>query len=95
MKFKIILAELLGTFFFFSIILNTIDNAYGPIAIAIGLLATIYLCGNVSGGHFNPGISIMMFFKGNMSFIAMIIFIAAQIIGALLAVLINYYFNKN
>jgi aquaporin Z len=93
MKFKVILAELLGTFFFFSVILSAIDNSYGPIAIAVGLLAAIYLCGNISGGHFNPGVSIMMFFKGNLSFIAMITYITAQIIGALLALLINFYLN--
>jgi len=92
MKFQVILAELLGTFFFFSIILSAVaDSSFGPIAIAVGLLASIYLCGKISGGHFNPGVSIMMFFKGNLSFIAMVAYISAQIIGALMALLVNSY----
>lgn len=92
MKVQAILAEILGTFFFLSIILNAVaESSYGPIAIAIGLLAAIYLGGKISGGHFNPAVSIMMYFKGNINFITTIAYIISQIIGGLLALLINSF----
>ncbi len=92
MKPQALLVEILGTFIFFSIILSAVaDSSYGPIAIAVGLLAAIYFGGKISGGHYNPAVSIMMFFKGNLSLSTMIGYIIAQITGALLALLTNSY----
>ena len=91
MDFKVVLAEILGTFIFFSVILKTAGTKYAPISIAIGLLTAIYIFGSISGGHFNPGVSIMQFFKNEISFMALIIYISSQIIGALLALLLDYY----
>ena len=87
-----VLVEFIGTFFFLSIILNTItEPSYGPIAIAVGLLAAIYFGGKISGGHFNPAVSIMMFIKGNIQGDLAIVYISAQIIGALSALILNNY----
>jgi len=91
MDFKVVVAEILGTFIFFSVILKTAGTSLAPISIPIGLLASIYIFGNISGGHFNPGVSIMQFFKNEISFMALIIYISSQIIGALLALLLDYY----
>ena len=53
------LVEALGTFIFLSVIV-----AVGkPIPIAIALAAVIYFGGAISGGHFNPAVSVMMFLK--------------------------------
>jgi len=93
MNIKAVLVEFLGTFFFLSIILNTlIEPTYGPIAVAAGLLAAIYFGGRISGGHFNPAVSIMMFIKGNINGDLAIVYISAQIIGALSALVLNNYF---
>jgi aquaporin Z len=90
---KAVLAEFLGTFFFFSIILNAIANAsLGPIAVAVGLLAAVYFGGSISGGHFNPAVSVMMFAKGNITADVLILYILAQIIAGLVALSINTYF---
>ena len=47
------IVELLGTFFFVSVILNTLSlssgNPTGPISVAVALLAAIYFGGSVSG----------------------------------------------
>ena len=92
MNTKAVLVEFIGTFFFLSIILNTItEPSYGPIAIAVGLLAAIYFGGKISGGHFNPAVSIMMFIKGNIQGDLAIVYISAQIIGALSALILNNY----
>jgi len=94
MGFKAVIAEFIGTFFFLSIILNAVaDAAYGPIAIAVGLLAAIYFGGKVSGGHYNPAVSIMMYVKGKLAGDLTALYIAAQILGALTALLTyNFYY---
>ncbi len=93
MELKAVLAEFLGTFFFLSVILNAVaDASFGPIAVAIGLLAAIYFAGKVSGGHFNPAVSIMMYVKGKIGGDLAVLYIAAQIIGALAALLLNNFF---
>jgi aquaporin Z len=93
MTAKAIVAEFIGTLFFLSIILNVVnDSSIGVIAIAVGLLAAIYMVGGVSGGHFNPAVSVMMFMKGNLPADMTILYIIAQIIGALSALLLNNFF---
>jgi aquaporin Z len=93
MTAKALVAEFIGTLFFLSIILNVVnDSSIGVIAIAVGLLAAIYMVGGVSGGHFNPAVSIMMFMKGNLPADMTILYIIAQIIGALTALLLNNFF---
>ena len=93
MTAKALVAEFIGTLFFLSIILNVVnDSTIGVIAIAVGLLASIYMAGGVSGGHFNPAVSIMMFMKGNLPADMTILYIIAQVIGALSALLLNNFF---
>jgi aquaporin Z len=90
---KAVIAEFLGTFFFFSIILNAIANAsLGPVAVAIGLLAAIYFGGSISGGHFNPAVSVMMFAKGNITGDVLVLYVIAQVLAGLVALGINSYF---
>jgi len=93
MTAKALVAEFIGTLFFLSIILNVVnDSSIGVIAIAVGLLAAIYMVGGVSGGHFNPAVSVMMFMKGSLPADMTILYIIAQIIGALSALLLNNFF---
>lgn len=76
-----IVAEVAGTFVFFSAILS-----YGePIPIVIGLLAAIYAFGKISGGHFNSAVSFMMLLKGDMDITTFILYVVAQLVGATLA----------
>lgn len=78
------LAEAIGTLIFFTIILT-----YGnqPIAVAVGLLAAIYAFGRMSGGHFNSAVSFMMFIKGDIDLVTLLTYVAAQMVGAIVAVL--------
>ena len=93
MELKAVLSEFLGTFFFLSVILNAVaDASFGLIAVAVGLLAAIYFGGKVSGGHFNPAVSIMMYVKGKLTGDLTVLYIIAQIVGGLLALLLNNFF---
>jgi len=84
-----LIAECLGTIFFFSCVLS-----YGePIPIVIGLLASIYAFGKISGGHFNPAISFLMYIKGDININKFILYVIAQLIGAVIALL--WWSNTN
>ena len=84
------LTEFIGSFVFIASVL--ISNAYypvefRPIIIALTLLAMIYFGNYISGGHYNPVISTMMFIKGELNIGNYIGFIVSQIFGGLIALL--------
>jgi aquaporin Z len=84
--------ELIGTFIFVSIILNTLtDSSITPVSVAVGLLAVIYFGGRISGGHFNPAVSIAMFLKNKITMQVLLGYIVVQILGAGVAVKFNNY----
>ena len=89
---KAMLVEFLGSLFFFSIILHVVsDPTINIIAIPVGLLAAIYLGGSISGGHFNPAVSLMMLLKEKISAITFVLYVIAQVMGAITAILINAF----
>ena len=92
-----LLAEMIGTFIFHSCVLctivNTSESSYflGPIVVMFGIVAGLYVSSKISGGHLNPAISIMLYFRGNIKFITAIGYIIAQVIGSLLALLVSNF----
>ena len=86
-----ILVEIIGTCFFLTIILNSLnDPSIGFIGIGIGLVAALYMGSNLTGDHyFNPAISFAMFMKNKIGFNLLITYVLAQLIGAGLAVKFN------
>ena len=79
------LFEFFGTFIFLSVILSVGE----PIPIVVGLLAAIYFGGAISGGHFNPAVSIMMFMKNSLSLEKLPFYVIAQVLGGLTALQFN------
>ena len=79
------LAEFVGTALFLTIILKSGGDKYIVVA---GLLAAILVGGDVSGGHFNPAVTIMTAFNTNDQKVRdqSLYYILAQILGALTAV---------
>jgi aquaporin Z len=95
------LAEVLGTFALvgigsFAIVsFNVGGQAFGGagiVSIALGfglaLLTGLYAFGEVSGGHFNPVVSLVMFLDRRLSLDDMIGYWVAQVVGAILASLV-------
>lgn len=78
-----IISEFIGTFVFLLVILVVGE----PIPIVVGLLASIYAFGKISGGHMNPAVSTMMFAKGDISFDTLVMYVIAQILGGLSALM--------
>ena len=89
-------AEVLGTFTLvfvgsLSILAAVATDAPVVITIAFGfglaLLAGLYAFGEISGGHFNPAVSLAMFLSGRLDLPAMIGYWISQFLGAVLAAL--------
>ena len=75
------LVEFLGTLFFLFVILQ-----FGaPLPIGAALAAAIMVGGPVSGGMYNPAVSVMMTAAGKLSANDLPLYIAAQVAGGLVA----------
>lgn len=75
------LVEFLGTLFFLYVILAT-GNA---LAIGAALTLVILVGGAISGGNFNPAVSVMMAAAGKLPTNDVVPYILAQIAGGLVA----------
>ena len=80
------LVEFIGTFIFLSVILTTGE----AIPIAVALAAVIFFGGKISGGNFNPAVSLMMLLKKKLKPLDFFFYIVAQLLGATAA----YFFNS-
>jgi aquaporin Z len=94
MNTRAYLAELLGTFLFFAIGLSSVQavGALGaaapllvvvPLGFGLGLLAAIFAFGHVSGGHFNPAVTVAMAVDGRTTVTDAVGYIVAQVIGGI------------
>jgi aquaporin Z len=89
-------AELLGTFVLVFggtvAILAATGSGLELIAVAfafgLALLAGLYAFGEVSGGHYNPAVSLAMFLDGRLSSADLVRYWAAQFAGGILASLV-------
>jgi aquaporin Z len=51
----------------------------------LGLLVALYTFGEVSGGHFNPAVSLAMWLDQRLDSMSFLLYMVAQIVGAVLA----------
>lgn len=94
MNTRAYLAELLGSFLFFTLGYASVA-AFGaagvptsgllvvPFAFGFGLLAAIFAFGHVSGGHFNPAVTVAMVLDKRTTPADAVGYIIAQVIGAI------------
>jgi aquaporin Z len=96
MNTRAYVAELLGTFLFFAIGLSSVQavGALGgaapllvvvPFAFGLGLLAAIFAFGHLSGGHFNPAVTVAMVIDGRSTPTDAVGYIVAQVVGGIAA----------
>jgi len=79
--FNSYLVEFFGTCFLVFIILATGN----PVAIACAYALVVILIKDVSGGHINPAVSIVMASLGNIEISELVPYILAQVFGGLVA----------
>ena len=75
------LVEFVGTLFFVYIILAT-GNA---VAIGAAMAIIVMIGGSISGGNFNPAVSVAMVAAGRLSSSELLPYILAQVGGGLIA----------
>ena len=94
METRKVLAELIGTFLFMTIGYASVAAALAagappllvvPFSFGLGLLAAIFAVGHISGGHFNPAVTVAMVLDGRTSMTDAVGYIIAQVIGAIAA----------
>ena len=73
--------EFLGTLFFLYVILATGQ----ALAIGLALTVAIMVGGKISGGNFNPAVSVMMAAAGKLPMKDLLPYIVAQVAGGLAA----------
>jgi aquaporin Z len=88
------LAEAIGTFILVAMGSLAIISASGgsipplltvPFGFGLGLLAAIVIFGHVSGGHFNPAVTLGALFDGRVDIVGAILYWIAQVVGAVAA----------
>lgn len=83
--------EFVGTTFFMFVILATGN----PLAIGAALALCVMLGGAISGGAFNPAVTIGLMYAGKLGRADLVPYILAQTAGALVAVeLVKFLVNR-
>jgi aquaporin Z len=87
--------ELIGTFFLVFTVINVVSQGgnavVGPIGIGAVLMVMIFAGGHISGGHYNPAVSIAVFVRGRLDASDLAPYIVSQLIGAVLAALLGLW----
>ncbi len=95
------LVELIGTFFLVFTIGMTVmgpdASPLAPLAIGASLMVMIYAGGHISGGHYNPAVTLGVFLRGGnkISVADVIPYWVAQVVGAILAGVLVLYVKGN
>jgi len=81
------IVELIGTFFLVYAVGHAVigGNALAPIAIGLMLMVMIFAGGHISGGHFNPAVTLGVWLRGKCDAKDVVPYILAQVVGAVLA----------
>ena len=89
------IVEFIGAFFLvLTVGMTVLDpgaGAFAPLAIGSALMVMVYAGGHISGGHFNPAVTLAVWIRGKCDTRDVIPYMAAQCIaGALAAVTVLY-----
>lgn len=92
--------EFIGTFFLMLTVGMTVLNpnsagAFAPLAIGSALAVMIYAGAHVSGGHYNPAVSLALFFRKKLNVENLIGYVGAQLLGAVAAAFTVMYLKND
>src|SRR5687768_5830177 len=93
------LVELIGTFFLVSTIgycvLPPGAGDMAPLAIGATLMVMIFAGGYVSGGHYNPAVTLAVFLRGKCPLSDVGPYMVAQVVGAAAAAALVLFMKGN
>jgi aquaporin Z len=89
------LTECIGTFFLvLAVGLSTQQGSvlasFAPIAIGASLMIMVYMGGHISGGHYNPSVTLAVWLRGKLPAREVIPYWISQLVGAVLAAYVVY-----
>jgi aquaporin Z len=81
--------EFLGTFVFVFTVCSAVlsKTPFGALGIGLILAALVFAGGHISGGHYNPAVSLAVFLRGKLGQADVLPYMAAQLVGGALAAL--------
>src|SRR5947208_1021489 len=84
--------EFIGTFFLVLTIGLAVlgGTPMAPLAIGASLMVMVYMGGHVSGGHYNPAVTLAVVLRGKLQARDVVPYMVAQIVGALSAAAVVY-----
>jgi len=90
---KNLLVEFVGTLFLVTVIGLTViapgdAGSMAPLAIGATLMVMVYAGGPISGGHYNPAVTLAVWLRGKCATKDVAPYMVAQILGAVVAALI-------
>jgi glycerol uptake facilitator protein len=95
--FPKLVAEIIGTFIFLSVIIFTVngskDMGVNWLKIGLGLAIAVLLVGSISGAHLNPAVSLMFYLNNQLPADELGLYWVGQVIGASLALILYRYFD--
>ena len=85
------LTEFIGTFFLVLTIGLTVlgGTPFAPLAIGAALMVMVYMGGHVSGGHYNPAVTLAVTLRGKLPAKEVVPYMLSQVAGALIAALVT------
>jgi aquaporin Z len=87
------LTEFIGTFFLVLTVCMTVlgGTPMAPLAIGASLMIMVYMGGHVSGGHYNPAVSLAVLLRGKMRASDFVPYLVAQVLGSIAAAGIAFW----
>jgi aquaporin Z len=84
--------EFIGTFFLVLTVGLTVigGTPMAPLAIGASLMVMVYMGGHISGGHYNPAVSLGLMLRGKLAAKEFVPYVVAQLLGAVAAAGVAY-----
>ena len=84
--------EFIGTFFLVLTVGLTVigGTPMAPLAIGASLMIMVYMGGHISGGHYNPAVSLGLTMRGKLPAKEFVPYVVSQLLGALAAAAVAY-----
>jgi len=82
-----LVTEFIGTFFLVLTVGLTVvaQSPFAPLAIGSALMIMVYMGGHVSGGHYNPAVSLAVYLRGKMDRKELLPYWGVQLLGGIAA----------
>lgn len=91
------LTEFIGTFFLCLTVGMTVlsGTPLAPLAIGSALMVMVYMGGHISGGHYNPAVSLAAALRGALPVRQFLPYVASQLLGAAVAAVVTQLIMGN